>query len=220
MEWGKKEIQRLIQAMDEAFPEDGIALHYRNPLELLVATILSAQCTDERVNQVTASLFKKYRSAEDYARADLATLEQEIRPTGFFKQKARTLVACCRMLVEEFGGEVPQTMEALTRLPGVGRKTANVILGNCFGQPAIVVDTHVRRVSQRLGLTRSDDPDQIEQELAAMLPRETWTRTSHQILLHGRHICKARRPLCEQCRITALCACYQQQARPSSWRSL
>ena len=160
--------QRLAQVLDREFPDPKVELRYSNPLELLIATILSAQCTDERVNKVTARLFKKYRTAKAYARADPAVLEQEIRPTGFFRNKARNIIGCCRALEERHGGRVPRSMEDLIKLPGVWRKTAGVILGNCFGVPAIVVDTHVRRVSRRLGLSRSDDPDEIEEDLARL----------------------------------------------------
>jgi endonuclease-3 len=191
--------------LDEEIPNPKVALHYRTPLQLLVATILSAQCTDERVNQVTKGLFTRYRTAADYAHADQAVLEKEIRPTGFYKAKARSLIRCGQTLVDRFGGEVPKTMEELVTLSGVGRKTANVILGNCFQVPGIVVDTHVKRVSQRLGLVKTDDPEKIETALQELLPKDSWTRGSHQLLLHGRHVCQARIPKCHECRLYALC---------------
>ena len=196
---------RLLKLLDEEIPNPKVALHYRTPLQLLVATILSAQCTDERVNQVTKGLFARYRTAADYAHADQAVLEREIRPTGFYKAKARSLIRCGQTLVDRFGGEVPKTMEELVTLPGVGRKTANVILGNCFQVPGIVVDTHVKRVSQRLGLVKTDDPEKIEMALQELLPKSSWTRGSHQLLLHGRHVCQARIPKCHECRLYALC---------------
>lgn len=170
-----------------------------------MATILAAQCTDERVNQVTRTLFRKYRTAEDYARADPAVLEREIRPTGFFRAKARALISMARALVERHGGEVPRTVEALTALPGVGLKTANVVRGNAFGEPAIAVDTHVLRVSGRLGLARSDDPDRVHDELVQVLPRPRWTRACHLFQAHGRRTCRARRPLCSACPVRGLC---------------
>ncbi|TRZ97422.1 MAG: endonuclease III [Nitrospiraceae bacterium] len=196
---------RLLKLLDEETPNPTVALRYKTPLQLLVATILSAQCTDERVNQVTRGLFARYRTSEDYAKADPPVLEKEIRSTGFYKAKARNLIRCGQVLVSRFEGQVPRTMDDLITLPGVGRKTANVILGNCFGVPAVVVDTHVKRVAQRLGLADTDDPDKIEVALQRLLPNASWTRGSHQLLLHGRHICRARAPHCHECRLYALC---------------
>ena len=200
-----KKIDAVIKVLKREFPNPSVELHYSTPLELLMATILSAQCTDDRVNKVTPTLFRKYRTAGDYARADAGVLEQEIRSTGFYRNKAKNIISCCGMLVEKHGGEVPGTLEDLVSLPGVWRKTANVILGNCFGRPAIVVDTHVRRVSQRIGLARSDDPDRIEEELGAVCPRRLWTRLSHQLLLHGRYICRAKDPQCSVCGLSRIC---------------
>lgn len=196
---------RLLQLLDEAIPNPKVALHYKTPLQLLVATILSAQCTDERVNQVTKGLFARYRTAQDYAHADVSALEKEIRSTGFYKAKTRSLIRCGQALVDRFHGRVPGTMDDLITLPGVGRKTANVILGNCFGVPSVVVDTHVRRVTQRLGLAKTDDPEKIEMALQRLLPKASWTKGSHQLLLHGRHVCRARAPQCQACRLYALC---------------
>lgn len=196
---------RLLKLLNEEIPNPRVALHYKTPLQLLMATILSAQCTDERVNQVTKGLFARYRTAQDYANADQAVLEKEIRSTGFYKAKARNLIRCGQVLVGRFGGEVPRTMEELVTLPGVGRKTANVILGNCFGVPSVVVDTHVTRVTQRLGLVDTDDAEKIEIALQRVLPQASWTKGSHQLLLHGRHICKARTPQCSECRLYELC---------------
>ena len=196
---------RLLKLLDEEIPDPKVALHYKTPLQLLVATILSAQCTDERVNQVTKGLFARYRTAQDYAHAELSVLEKEIRSTGFYKAKTRSLIRCGQALVDRFDGQVPGTMDELVTLPGVGRKTANVILGNCFGVPSVVVDTHVKRVAQRLGLADTDDPEKIEIALQRALPKAFWTRGSHQLLLHGRHVCRARAPQCHACRLYALC---------------
>ena len=186
-------------------PAAEVELDATNPLELLVATILSAQCTDERVNMVTPAVFSRYRSADDYAKADQIELESLIRSTGFFKSKARNIMACGRALAEHFEGKVPDTMESLTSLPGVGRKTANVILGNYFGQPAVVVDTHVKRVANRLHLTTSQDPTEIECDLQRILPQSQWTKGAQGLLLHGRYVCQARTPKCETCVLYADC---------------
>jgi endonuclease-3 len=196
---------RLLKLLDEEVPNPKVALHYETPFQLLVATILSAQCTDERVNRVTQGLFVRYRTAHDYANADPSVLEKEIRATGFYKAKARSLIRCGQALVNRFDGQVPRTMDELVTLPGVGRKTANVVLGNCFGVPSVVVDTHVKRVTQRLGLVDTDDPEKIERALQRALPKASWTRGSHQLLLHGRHVCRARAPQCQACRLYALC---------------
>ena len=195
----------LIRHLERAHPDAACALRFTTPLELLTATILAAQCTDERVNQVTESLFRKYRAAKDYAAADPATFEGEIRSTGFFRAKTRSVLGMARALVEGHGGEVPRTLEALTALPGVGRKTANVVLGNAFGVPGIAVDTHVFRVTQRLGLAKSDAPDEIEAQLAEVVPRPAWTRFCHLIQAHGRRVCHARTPECPTCPVRALC---------------
>ncbi|HTY87597.1 MAG TPA: endonuclease III [Candidatus Acidoferrum sp.] len=199
-------LKKIIAALDRAHPEAHCELHHADPLELLVATILSAQCTDKRVNLVTQELFKKYRSAADYANAPPVELEQAIRTTGFFRNKAKNIQACCRKLVEQHAGKVPQTMEALTHLDGVGRKTANVVLGNAFGINAgVVVDTHVARLSQRLGLTRQKTPEKIEQDLMALVPQKQWTLFSHWLIWHGRRRCAARNPDCANCEIQKLC---------------
>jgi len=197
--------RKIIRALKRDYPDAKIALDFSNPLELLVATILSAQCTDERVNLVTPALFAKYASARDWAKADLATLERLVHSTGFFRAKARAIVGMARALVEHHGGEVPQTRDALTALPGVGLKTANVILGNAFGQQAIAVDTHVFRVSQRLGLARSEDADEVHDQLVDTLPRKEWTLATHLLTTHGRRTCRARKPACPACPVRALC---------------
>jgi len=201
----KKRVKKIIKILSKKIPDSRIALRFSNPLELLIATILSAQCTDVKVNQVTVDLFKKYRSAKDYAESNLAKLEEEIRPTGFYRNKAKSIQKCCQELVKRFGGEVPKTLEELVTLPGVGRKTANVILGNTFGIPGIVVDTHVQRVSQRIGLTMNNDPAKIEFDLMEIVPKEEWTHFSNLLVWHGRKTCVARKPLCEICPIRNLC---------------
>ncbi len=193
---------RLKRLYPDARPE----LNFSNPLELLVATVLSAQCTDERVNQVTAYLFQKYRTAADYMKAPRQQLEDEIRPTGFYRRKAELIQQMARALVEKFGGEVPRSMEELTQLPGVGRKTANVVLGAAMGIPSgIVVDTHVQRVARRLGLTEQKNPDKIEQDLMQLLPQEEWIGFGMRLILHGRRVCTARKPKCEACALEDLC---------------
>ncbi len=196
---------RIVQELERVHPEAKIALEFSTPLELLVATILAAQCTDERVNLVTPALFRKYRSARDYARADPEVFEREIRSTGFYRAKTRSVIAMARALVARHGGEVPRTREELVALPGVGLKTANVVLGNAFGEQAIAVDTHVFRVSQRLGLARSDDSEEIHDQLCQILPRATWTQTTHLLTGHGRRTCVARKPRCPACAVRALC---------------
>lgn len=201
----RRRARAIVGRLARAYPDAKIALEFSTPLELLVATILSAQCTDERVNMVTPALFRKYRTAADWARADQATLEQEIRSTGFYRAKARAIIAMARALVAEHGGDVPRSREALVKLPGVGLKTANVVLGNAFGEPAIAVDTHVFRVSQRLGLAESADPDVVHDQLSAVLPRADWTRATHLFQAHGRRTCVARKPRCPVCVVRALC---------------
>jgi len=201
----RRRARKIVAALKKAYPDAKIALDFSTPLELVVATILAAQCTDERVNMVTPALFRKYRTAPDWATADLATLEGEIHSTGFFRAKARSIVGMARTLVERHGGDVPRTRDELTALPGVGLKTANVVLGNAFGQQAIAVDTHVFRVSQRLGLAKSDDPDEIHAQLVLVLPKKEWTLATHLLTTHGRRTCSARAPLCPGCPVKALC---------------
>ena len=206
----EQKIKNILNILDEHYPDVKVALHYSNPLELLVATILSAQCTDERVNQITPYLFKKYPTAKDYATADLKTLEEDIKPTGFYKNKAKHIKKCCQVLVEKYHGQVPANLEVLTKLPGIGRKTANVVLGNAFDIPGIVVDTHVRRVANRLGLTKHQDPLKIEKDLMQLIPKEKWTKFSLQLTWHGRRICKARKPQCNKCPLHKWCDEYQE----------
>ncbi|MFQ5328658.1 MAG: endonuclease III [Thermodesulfobacteriota bacterium] len=195
----------ILDILEEEFRGAAIALHFTNPLELLIATILSAQCTDKRVNKVTPPLFKRFRTAADYAAANQESLEEMIRSTGFYRNKAKAIIGCCARIVSEFGGEVPHTVETLTTLPGVGRKTANVLLGNAFGQEAIAVDTHVKRVANRLGLTREGNPDKIEGDLRQIIPKSRWTSTTRTLILHGRETCNARKPKCDSCAVTTLC---------------
>ncbi len=201
----KSRASRILSRLAKAYPDAGIELRFSTALELLAATILSAQCTDERVNAVTATLFQRYKTAEDWAGARTPTLEREIHSTGFFKAKARSLMGMGRALCERHKGQVPRTVEELVALPGVGRKTANVVLGNAFGIPALAVDTHVTRVSQRLGLTRADDPERIHGELCALIPRAQWTRATHLLIIHGRRTCRARGPDCPRCAVKDYC---------------
>jgi endonuclease-3 len=206
-------VERILDRLDGVFAGRGVELSAASPWELLAATILSAQCTDQRVNQVTPGLFKRFRTPAEFASADQAELERLIRPTGFFRAKARNLMQCGRALNERFGGAVPRTMEELVTLPGVGRKTANVVLGAAFGRPAVVVDTHVKRVAKRLGLSAFADPVKIEFDLRRVMPEASWTLGSHHLLLHGRYVCVARRPRCEQCALYDLCASPDKRPR-------
>jgi endonuclease III len=203
---GKAPVEETIARLRSSYPDARTALDWSNPLELLVATILSAQTTDVRVNSVTPDLFAKYPTAHDLADADPTDLEETIRPTGFFRNKAKSLQGMARALVEDHGGEVPPTMEDLVALPGVGRKTANVVLGNAFSiDEGVVVDTHVRRLSNRLGFTSQSDPEKIERDLIRTVPKEDWTVFSHLLILHGRSVCKARKPACGDCVVNDLC---------------
>ena len=202
----KQRTKQIIARLKKAYPDARCSLNYSNPLELLVATILSAQCTDERVNLVTAGLFRKYRKAEDFAGVEPAELEQDIRSTGFYRNKAKAIQGACRLIVERFGGRVPAALDELLELPGVARKTANVVLGNAFGTAAgVVVDTHVGRLSQRLGLTAHEQPEKIERDLMALVPQKDWVNFAHLMIYHGRAVCKARKPECERCTLEDLC---------------
>lgn len=202
----KERTEKIIKLLKRAHPDAKCALNHSNPFELLIATILSAQCTDERVNIVTADLFRKYRKPEDYLKVAATELQQDIRTTGFFRNKTKSIQGACRMLTEDFQSKVPANMEELLKLPGVARKTANVVLGVGFGiAEGIVVDTHVNRVSHRLALTKQKDPVKIEQDLVELVPRKDWIIFAHLLIFHGRRICKARRPLCEECPIEKLC---------------
>jgi endonuclease-3 len=208
-----KDLPAILHILDQTYPDAKCSLDFKNPLELLVATVLSAQCTDERVNQVTKSLFNKYRSAADYANAPLEELEDDIRSTGFFRNKAKSLKNCGVALLEQHQGEVPASLGQLVKLPGIGRKTANVILGAAFKIPGIVVDTHVGRVSQRMGLTSEQDPVKIEFDLMEIIPKDKWTAFSHQLIQHGRKICTARKPKCPECPLLEHCDFGQQTVR-------
>ena len=202
----KERTEQIIKLLKRAHPDAHCALNHANPFELLIATILSAQCTDERVNIVTGDLFRKYRKPADYLKVRDTELQQDIKTTGFFRNKTKSIQGACKMLVEEFGGQVPKTMDELLELPGVARKTANVVLGVAYGIAAgIVVDTHVGRLSHRLGLTKQKDAVKIEQDLIALVPKKDWIIFSHLLIFHGRRVCKARRPLCEECVVEKLC---------------
>jgi endonuclease III len=208
--WGyganPERVTTILKGLDEAYPQATCALKHENPFQLLISTILSAQCTDERVNKVTASLYKKYPSAEAFAYASPNELEQDIRPTGFFRNKTKSIMGASRKLIDDFKGEIPQTMEQILSLPGVARKTANVVLGTAYGLAlGVVVDTHVRRVSRRLDLTRHDDPQKIEQDLMAAIPKKSWINFSHQLIWHGRRVCQARKPNCAECNLEPIC---------------
>lgn len=207
-------VEAILAILDQHYPEAQCTLSFANPLQLLVATILSAQCTDQRVNLVTPELFTKYQSAKAFAEADPRELEEAIKSTGFFRNKAKNIIDCCRRLVTEHAGQVPNSLEALVRLPGVGRKTANVILGNAFQVPGMVVDTHVARVSKRLGWTREDKPEKIERDLMRLIPANRWTLLAHQLIHHGRQVCSARNPKCGVCPLRELCA-YARENPPS-----
>jgi endonuclease III len=202
----KKRANKILRLLKKTYPEAACSLVYSNPLELLIATILSAQCTDERVNLVTSSLFRKYRTCEDYINVAPTELENDIRSTGFYRNKAKSIQGTCKIISERHHGKVPSTIEALLELPGVARKTANVVLGNAFGiASGVVVDTHVSRLSARLGLTAHTQPEKIEQDLVELIPKKDWINFSHLLIAHGRSTCKARTPLCGQCMLESLC---------------
>lgn len=198
-------VRMILRRLAKSYPVARCALNFRNPLELLVATILSAQCTDVRVNMVTPALFARFSSAADYAAADPRELERMIQSTGFFRAKAKRIQAACQMIAADHGGEVPAELDRLVKLPGVGRKTANVVLGNCFDVPGITVDTHVGRLSRRLGLTKLTDPVKVEHDLMKVIPEKDWTVFSHRLIDHGRQVCHARKPKCSECVLENLC---------------
>ena len=197
--------KKIVRLLAKEYPDAECALHHQNPLQLLIATILSAQCTDARVNLVTPDLFARFPDAKAFATANPAELEKAIQSTGFFRNKARNIIACCKQIIEEHGGEIPRRMEELVRLPGVGRKTANVILGNAFAVPGITVDTHVGRLSRRLGLTKETPAEKVERDLMNLIPEKNWTMFSHHMIFHGRRICHARKPQCSQCVLAKVC---------------
>ena len=202
----QEKVENVLCLLDENYPtEDKCYLHYETEWQLLIATILSAQCTDDRVNIVTKDLFKKYKTLEDFASANIAELEQDIKSTGFFRNKAKNIILACRTLIDKFGGVMPSDVKELTSLAGVGRKTANVVRSHIFNLPSIVVDTHVKRISKKIGFTESDDPVKIEFELMELFPEEHWIRYNTQVIAHGRKICKARKPECEICCLRKYC---------------
>lgn len=201
----KERVAKLRVLLDNAYPDVKCSLNYKTPVEMLIATQLSAQCTDARVNIVTEKLFKRYRSVEDFANADLLELQEYIKSAGFYKNKSKNIIACCKRLVEVYDGKVPDTMEDLLTLPGTGRKTANLVLGDIFGKPAIVVDTHCMRLSRRIGLTKEEDPKKIEMDLKKIVPEDYQLRLCHQFVYHGRAVCTARNPKCENCPISEVC---------------
>lgn len=207
-----KRTKEILDKLDKAYTREyKCYLNYETPWQLLIATMLSAQCTDARVNVVTKELFRKYKSPGEFAKADLKELEQDIRSTGFYHNKAKNIIACCKDLVEKYNGQVPEDLEALTSLAGVGRKTANVIRGNIFHEPSVVVDTHVKRISKKLGFTKEDDPEKIEYDLMKALPKEHWILYNIQIITFGREICFARNPRCEECFLTEYCSYYKKE---------
>jgi endonuclease III len=201
----KERIKKIFEILDPVYTHEKTALAYTTPFELLIATILSAQCTDKQVNTVTTTLFKKYRGPKDFLDVPVSELEEDIRPTGFFRNKAKSITGCCRGLLDMYKGQVPATMEELLKLPGVGRKTANCVLGAAFDIPGVVVDTHVKRLSMRLGITESEDPDKIETDIQSLLPSERWRRFSDLLIYHGREVCAARKPRHDICLVSELC---------------
>jgi len=207
-----EKVRRILPVLKRIYPQAKTALRFKNPLELLIATILSAQCTDVRVNMVTKEVFKKYKSVQDWAKADLKEIESDIKSTGFYRNKAISIKGVCTEVIERFGGKVPDTMDELVQFPGVGRKTANVVLGNAFGKPAIACDTHVIRLSRRLRLSGNSDAVKLEFDLAEIVPEKDWTLFSHLLILHGRNVCKARKPDCENCRIDKFCPAANEPA--------
>lgn len=214
----KTRVSKIVKLLEETHPDAKIALDFSNPLELLIATMLSAQCTDERVNVVTKVLFRKYRTSKDYAKADLKELENNIRSTGFYRNKSKNIKKAAQMLVEKFNSKVPSTMAELLELPGVARKTANIVLFNAFGRiEGIAVDTHVRRLAKRLGLTENNDPEKIEADLMKVIPKKDWMRITDLLIFHGRRVCEAKKPKCEICVLNKICPSaftLQQKAKP------
>jgi endonuclease-3 len=201
----KEKVKRILEYLDINYPKADCSLDYNSPMELLVSVQLSAQCTDKRVNIVAKDLYKKYRSFEDFATADILELENDIKSTGFYRNKAKNIIACSKKILHEYGGKIPDTMEEILKLDGVGRKTANLVLGVLYGRPGVVVDTHVKRITKRLGLTKNDNPDKIENDLMKILPDDKWLVFCHQLIQHGRSICDARKPKCNECGIQDIC---------------
>lgn len=206
----KKKVKKISKILFETYPEATCSLDYKEPYQLMIATIMAAQCTDERVNMVTKELFQKYRSVEDFAGANPEELEQDIKSTGFYRNKAKNIIASCQKLLKEHNGKVPNNMEELIALPGVGRKTANVILSNIYDTPGVIVDTHCKRLSNRMGLTEQEDPEKIEYELMEIIPKKDWAKFSNNLVYHGRAVCDARKPRCEICPVTKHCNYYNR----------
>jgi len=201
----RKRVLEIIKIFNELYPEADCSLDYKDPLQLLISTQLAAQCTDARVNIVTQTLYKKYKNVYAFANADLHELEQDIKPTGFYHNKAANIKKCCQMIVEKFNGKVPDNLDDMLTLPGVGRKTANLVLGDVFGIPGIVIDTHAKRLTNKIGLTKNSDPQKIEFDLMKIVPESEWNRFCHQLVYHGRAVCNARKPKCDECRIREYC---------------
>lgn len=201
----KSRVIEIIKIFDKLYSDADCTLDYEDPLQLLISTQLAAQCTDARVNIVTKSLYKKYKTVHDFANADLSELEQDVKPTGFYRNKARNIKETCKILIEKFDGKVPDNLDDLLTLPGVGRKTANVVLGSAYGIPGIVIDTHAKRLSNRIGLSKNTDPTKIEFDLMKIVPKESWSKFCHQLVFHGRAVCNARKPKCEECAILDYC---------------
>lgn len=204
----KDKVINILEIFDQLYPEAECSLEYDTPLQLLISTQLAAQCTDARVNLVSKELYKKYRGVEDFANAELAELEQDIKPTGFYRNKAKNIIACCKQLLEKHQGKIPDNMEDLLKLPGVGRKTANLVLYEIYGIQGVVVDTHAKRLTNHIGLTKNQDPEKIEYDLQKIVPRERWADFCHKLVFHGRAVCNARKPDCENCRINSFCDYY------------
>ncbi len=209
----KQKVEEILKTFDELYPNAECSLQYESPLQLLISTQLAAQCTDARVNIVAKDLYKKYKTAEDFANADLSELEQDIKSTGFYRNKAKNIIACCKQLVEKYDGKIPDNMEALLQLPGVGRKTANLVLYEIYGIQGVVVDTHAKRLSNHIGLTKNQDPEKIEYDLQKIVPKERWADFCHRLVFHGREVCNARKPDCENCRINSFCDYYTKSKR-------
>ena len=209
----KQKVEEILKTFDELYPDAECSLEYESPLQLLISTQLAAQCTDARVNIVAKDLYKKYKTAEDFANADLSELEQDIKSTGFYRNKAKNIIACCKQLVEKYDGKIPDNMEDLLQLPGVGRKTANLVLYEIYGIQGVVVDTHAKRLSNHIGLTKNQDPEKIEYDLQKIVPKERWADFCHRLVFHGREVCNARKPDCENCRISSLCDYYTKSIR-------
>ncbi len=209
----KQKAKKIYEKLSQIYPTAHCTLNYQSPFQLLIMTIFASQCTDERVNKVCETLFQKLKTPQDFANIGQKQLETLIKPVGFYKNKAKHIIETCKKLINQFDGNVPNTMESLLQLPGVGRKTANVILGECFNTPGIIVDTHCGRLARRLGLTTSDNPERVEQDISQILPRDKWTFFSHLLVFHGRNICLARKPKCNQCIINNLCDYYHQHVK-------